>query len=123
MSVEGVDKVKKKISDIFVVRKAQLYALCSYYAELAKQEFDSRQPSGQNAEGEFWTSRTGQAAMRVFGKAGYDGAIAVFWALAHGVDYGVYLELANDRRHASLDKIIKPMVLFFLQDVKEIYGQ
>lgn len=52
-----------------------------------------------------WTDRTGHARQRLSGKAeptdtGYD------LILAHGVDYGIFLELANEKRYAIIQQTI-----------------
>lgn len=45
------------------------------------------------------------------------------WFAAHGVDYGLYLELANDKRNAALLPTIKRFAGRYLGDVKRIYGE
>lgn len=53
-----------------------------------------------------WTDRTSSARLRMKGKAfkvnnGYK------LELAHGVNYGVWLELANEGKYAIIDKTIR----------------
>lgn len=53
-----------------------------------------------------WTDRTGQARQRLHG---YTGAISNGYriTLAHGVDYGLWLELANEKRFAIIPPTIE----------------
>lgn len=53
-----------------------------------------------------WTDRTGQARQRLKGSTEVmDDVIRI--KLAHGVDYGVFLELAREKKHAILWPIIE----------------
>ena len=53
-----------------------------------------------------WTDRTGQARQRLHG---YVGTISKGYRiiLAHGVDYGIWLELANEKRFAIIPQAIE----------------
>lgn len=52
-----------------------------------------------------WTDRTGQARLRLVGWVEYlKGKLRIH--IGHGVDYGVYLELCNEKKYA----ILKPTV-------------
>lgn len=53
-----------------------------------------------------WTDRTGQARQRLHG---YVGNIPEGYriTLAHGVDYGLWLELANEKRFAIIPQAIE----------------
>lgn len=53
-----------------------------------------------------WTDRTGQARQRLHG---YVGEIPEGYriSLAHGVDYGIFLELANERRFSIIPQSIE----------------
>jgi hypothetical protein len=44
----------------------------------------------------------------------------VGWFLAHATDYGVYLELANDRKHAALLPTTLRYYSRFMRDLKSI---
>jgi len=44
------------------------------------------------------------------------------WFIAHGVDYGVYLTLANDRRNDALTFIIRKFAGRYFNDVKKVFG-
>ena len=117
----SVTKVKKNIKKIYKRRRAALYALALDYAARAIKFFRSVQPQRPNSKGLFWHNRTGQASARMFTGA----EIAdnwVSWFMSHGVQYGVYLELANDRRDEALNPIISEFTFFYLKDVRTIFS-
>ena len=43
------------------------------------------------------------------------------WFLAHGIEYGVYLELANDGQNAAIRFNVELLAQDFFDDVKELY--
>ena len=53
-----------------------------------------------------WTDRTGHARQRL---KGYVGKSEAGWRiyLAHGVDYGLWLELAHEKRYSIIPKTIE----------------
>lgn len=115
------DQITINIDKIINRRIASLEALNRYYAALVLQYFRSVQPPSIGQKGEFWENQTGQAALRVFSTAfreGYD----MGFLIAHGVDYGVYLEYANNRQNAALWPIIKRFAGRYFQDVKRIWS-
>lgn len=117
----GIIEVKKNIRSIYERRRIALLALALSYAGRAINTFRRLQPPGPNAKGFFWTNRTGQAAARVFTNATLEKNI-VTWFISHGVQYGVYLELANDRKHEALRVIINLFLQDYLRDVRRLYG-
>ena len=88
---------------------------------MAIQYFISVQKTGIGNPGKYWHNQTEQAAARVFAKAFRDGK-DFGWFIAHGVDYGVYLTLANDRKHDGLTPIIKRYAGRYFNDVKKLFG-
>lgn len=53
-----------------------------------------------------WTDRTGQARQRLKGTAEkVDDKFRI--ALSHGVDYGIWLELAHEKRYAVLEPTVR----------------
>lgn len=52
-----------------------------------------------------WTDRTGHARQRLTGRS-YKVSKGYELSLAHGVDYGVWLELAHEKRFAIIDPTI-----------------
>jgi len=118
---DDVRRVQKNIADIYEVRKAYIYALCVAYAGYALRRFRSRQPAMIGARGRYWVNRTGQAAARFFAKA-FKRGTTLGWMVAHGVPYGVYLELANDRRNQAIKPIIEAFSGPFFTAVRDYVG-
>lgn len=117
MSVIGIEVVQENIRQIFQRRIAALEALCLYYAARAQAELYKRQSANK-----YWTNRTYQALDRAFGRAfKEDGSVYGFF-LAHGVQYGVYLEFARSGQNAALWPVVKDLVNPFLSDVAKIFG-
>lgn len=54
-----------------------------------------------------WTDRTGQARQRLTGQAYWENPKIVVAAIAHQVDYGIWLELAHQRKYAILEKALE----------------
>lgn len=88
--VAGLNKLESKTDAVIRV-----------YAEQCAQKLkDSAQ------ENRRWTDRTGQARQRL---RGYVGKISAGYriTLAHGVDYGIWLELANEKKYAIIPQTIE----------------
>lgn len=120
-NVTGIDNVKRNIDKIYARRKAALYALAISYAGQALSIFRKEQ-----AEQTFWNNRTNQAYQRVFSKAfKIDKKLVqdeIGFFLSHGVIYGIYLELANDRKNEALRPIMMSLAPKFIADAKKIVG-
>lgn len=54
-----------------------------------------------------WTDRTGHAKQRLHGDFQELPGEGFKLSLAHGVDYGIWLELAHEKRFAIIDKTIE----------------
>lgn len=113
--ITGLNEVKRNIRSIEERRVVATIALCEYYAGLAQQTFRER----QIANG-FWTNRTNTAYNEVFADNFRDGNDVGFF-IAHAVEYGVYLELANDRKHEALRPIIIELLPKFESDLRRIW--
>ena len=111
-----INNVKTQIRGIYDRRRAALFALSLRYAGLALQFFRAQQSTGR-----YWENQTNTALNAMFSDAFQSGDV-VGWFLAHGVQYGVYLELANDRRHEAIRPIVAMFAPRFIQDVKELFG-
>jgi hypothetical protein len=112
--------LKKNIRSIYERKELALYALALNFAAMAINYFRQLQPSTPGAQGAYWHNRTGQAAARVFSNAELTRQF-ISWFMAHGVQYGDYLELANNRRHEALKPIIERYVGRYLQDAQRIF--
>ena len=110
MSLLGLSAVKTNIAAIYKERKAKLYALALSYAGQAINKARSEKE---------WTDRTSQAKDRMFAEAFIDGSDIGFF-LSHGVDYGLYLELANDRRYEIIRPVIEELAPKFYEDAQKI---
>lgn len=114
--LDGVAAIKTAIGGEFERRKTMVYALCKMYAGLVLQRFRQKQ-----AQDKFWHNRTNTAYDTVFSDAEVvEGAIYFF--LAHTVEYGVYLELANDRKHESLRPTVMAFYSRFTKDLEALYA-
>lgn len=66
-----------------------------------------------------WTDRTGAARQRL---QGYTHRTTTGWriVLAHGVDYGIWLELANEKRFAIVGPLIQLSAPYILRDFENL---
>ena len=87
--VKGLEKFESK-SDAAISAYAQTSAL--KLQNYAKQHHP-------------WTDRTGHARQRLTGSS-YKVEKGYELSLAHGVDYGIWLELAHEKRFAIIDPTI-----------------
>jgi hypothetical protein len=108
-----VEVVKKNIEDIYKRKIVVTRLLCKTYAAEAEQLFRRFQTFDT-----FWTNRTEGAYDNVYGKSYRDGD-SIGWFLAHAVKYGIYLELANDRKHEALRPTVMELLPKFMADLKE----
>jgi len=112
--VNDINKVKGNITNIYSRKVAGVYALCLEYCALALRYFRSAQ-----AGNKFWKNVTNQAMDRMFTNP-FKTSAYIGWLMAHGVKYGVYLELSNDRRHEAIRLVIQRFAGRFLEAVKDI---
>lgn len=103
--MKGLKSLKNNIRNLYERRAAQLYALALFYAAKAFNDFRTKQ-----AANTYWQNQTFTAADTVFSD-GFRNANSIGWFIAHVVEYGVYLELANDGQNQAL----RPTVLLFAQ--------
>lgn len=116
----SADLVKRNIARIQRRNRAIVYAICVDFAARALNEFRERQPTGVDTAGEFWHNQSGQAAARVFSSAFREGDV-LGWFLAHAVQYGVYLELANNRQNEALRPIVLRYQTRFFRAVTDVF--
>ncbi|MDH4127371.1 MAG: hypothetical protein OEV44_01360 [Spirochaetota bacterium] len=119
-SREDANRVKQRISETFKRKQAAVFIVASQYAGLSKEYFDREQNTGIGNPGRFWVNRTDQAADSFFCIPFVDG-LDVGYRVAHNKDYGVYLELANDRKHEAIRPVIKRYKNEFIKSVRSIY--
>lgn len=109
------------VRSIFERRKIAVMALNEEYAERALKMFREKQPLGTAGTSGVWNNQTGQAAAAVFSDVILEGD-EIGFLLAHGKDYGVWLELANDRKYEVLRPIVEALSASYLKDVEKIYA-
>ncbi len=115
--MEGIEQVKISIEEIYERKKSAVYALCTYYAALALQFFRGRQ-----SRDFYWTNQTHIAMDTVFARGFREGNDAMGWFMAHTQQYGVKLELGNDRKYESIRPIVERYYERFHADLEKIYG-
>jgi hypothetical protein len=113
--VDDTNRFIKFTTETFERRRAALFALSRFFASEALRKFRSLQ-----YQDSFWQNQTGEAARRVFARGFVDDNI-VGWFIAHGVEYGVYLELANNGENAALTKITNMFAEDFFRQAQSLY--
>ena len=107
-------QVADNIANIYELKKVKLYALSVSYAARAVNMFKSFQDGNV-----FWDNQTDDALKRMFAKAFIDGNEIGFF-LSHGVEYGIYLELANDRQNEAIKPIIEILAPQFFREARAL---
>jgi len=67
-----------------------------------------------------WQDRTGNARAGLHGGSFWDNPFMLMVFIAHSMSYGVYLELAHDRKYAILEESRDKFKDSFYQGVKKI---
>ena len=115
-TAKDVKTVSTKIIKIYAQREAAAFALAQSFAIKAHNIFKTNQSAGK-----YWSNKTFNAFDRVFANAFHD-STGVGFFLAHGIEYGIYLELANDRKHKALKPIMSGLAISFIRRLKNMYG-
>lgn len=113
--IDDTNKAVKRIEGIFEKRKAAIYAISLNYAAIALTYFKTQQ-----AGDGFWNNQTADAFRKVFTNAFIEGDV-IGWFIAHNVEYGIYLELANDRQNEALRPVIKRFAGRYFDSVAKLY--
>lgn len=98
------------MADFFARKVAALQALGDHYAGKMEGEAKDNKP---------WKNRTGHAQQGLFGEAKAVNALLKV-RLAHSVDYGVYLELANSGKYAILQPTVQKNAPQFFRDAERV---
>ena len=109
-----VAKINTNIKGVFGRRRTALLALCIQYSAKALQLFRVR----QRANG-YWNNQTFTAMNTVYGNP-YITEDVVGFFLSHLQEYGIYLELANNRKHEALWPIIRELESEFIEKVQRL---
>lgn len=113
--------VTTKLRGILADREKNIKARAHAYLGQMLQAFHERQPSGQGIAGKYWTNQTSEAANAVFGEV-FATKTEIGFFIAHGVKYGIYLELANDRKNQALGPLIEEFGMKFIASVQKLAG-
>lgn len=114
--MSGKEYSGANLNAIFDRKIDALYAYAKVLAEEALQEMQTEQ-----AGNEYWNNETRQALQRLFSDSFLEEDSVGFF-LAHGVEYGVYLELANDRQNEILRPKAEKYALKFKLFAQELFG-
>lgn len=112
---KDIAKVSGNIKKNFYDKKIIAFALAQSMAVKMLNEFRERQSNN-----EFWTNRTQQAFQRVFTGAEKSDS-EIYFFIAHGVEYGSYLEFANDRQNEALRPLSLKYGEMYFKALAEIY--
>lgn len=118
MASTDTEKVKRSIRSEFEKKERAVYALCVYYAGVVLRHFRIHQEMGT-----YWSNQTNIAKDTVFSQAfKEEGGKVLGFFLAHTVQYGVYLELANNRQNEALRPIINEYLPQFMKKLEKLYA-
>jgi len=127
MAKRGLGAMLDIIDDALDRRRASATALCLQFAGKALKEFRVRQ-----ANQEFWDNQTFAAMDSVFSDAIRGQGNDVGWFLAHGVEYGIYLEqwtwsdelkrLDDGRISSALRVVLSALQPEFFEKLQRIYA-
>lgn len=121
MMANAASEVNKRIAQIFSDRTTEVFLLANTYSKACLDEFQSEQKTGAGVIGKYWHNRTGLAADRMFAEPIEEGT-SIGWFMAHTMDYGVYLELCNNRDHEAIRPLVEKWGALFIAKVRELYG-
>ncbi len=105
----------ESVARLYDRKKAAVYAICLRYAAKALNYFRRKQ-----AAEKYWENQTNQARDRMFA-GGLKEDDVYGWFMAHGVEYGVYLELGNNGRHEAIKPVIDAFKEAFFADIGKLY--
>lgn len=69
-----------------------------------------------------WTDRTGNARQRLKGSTRWE-EHALIAAISHNVDYGMWLELCNEKKYAILEKALNSQAQELLRSYQRFLNQ
>jgi hypothetical protein len=101
----GLPEVNRNLEAWLLKTEASLYMVCEVASKQLEQYAKQNRP---------WTDRTANARQGLFGSTGRYGTMFRIF-ISHQVDYGVWLELANQGKYAILEQTVNA-------NVKEIYA-
>jgi hypothetical protein len=118
-NTESIKRAVKNIDSEFKRREKLAVAKCRQYAGSAEKDIKKKQGTTKG-QGTVWTNRTSQAIEGIQGYVIKD-KDEIGWGVCHTMEYGVYLETANDRKYEILWPMVQTLKPRFEQDIKAIY--
>ena len=115
-TVNNAPAVAENIKKIYERRVVAVFALAGNNALQALLRFKRAQ--SQNT---FWKNETSDALNRMSTKPFKRGTLIGF-RMTHGIFYGIWLELANEGRHAAIRPIIGIQAKIFFKEAKALYS-
>ncbi len=115
-NMRGVKEVQNNILNIFNRRRAAAYAISQGFALEALNDFRREQ-----SQERYWVNQTNQAMDRMFAKAFLE-KDATGWSMSHGVEYGAYLELANNGKNQAIKPTVDKIKPEFFKAIRRIYS-
>jgi len=113
----GADEVIRNLRAWGEQRKAEGIMLAQDWARKLEAQMKEEQ-----AQEKYWKNRTHNALNGLRGEVIVSkGGDEVIIALAHSVEYGPYLELANDGRHAILKPTLDAAIPEIYADYKRLW--
>lgn len=116
-TAQDVIKVAKNIVDAYNRKRVALYVLSLDYAGRIINDFRQIQEGAEL----YWENQSGDAARTMFSDAFLNDKEVGFF-MSHMQQYGIYLELANDRQNEAIRPLIQKWAPRFFKDAKEIIG-
>ena len=89
------------IAKNLIEKEVKTMAALNLYGDSVSKEMEAYAKSNRP-----WQDRTGEARKRLKGNKKNMGNV-VRCEIAHGVDYGIFLEMCNERRFAILEPTVK----------------
>lgn len=108
---EGANEVKKNLQDWASRQRAAVIMLAKNW---------SGQLEGRAKAAAPWTDRTGNARNGLFGGTDVRGNEARI-LLGHSMEYGIFLELARDGKHAILKPTLDAAIPEISRDYKKLW--
>lgn len=106
----GSDRVIRNMQNWLERTKAQIYALAEAYSAQMEAYAKPNAP---------WTDRTSHARQNLFGYV-RETEEQIQARIAHGEEYGVYLELLRQGKYAILRPTVNRFFGDFIRDVKRV---
>jgi hypothetical protein len=109
--MNGLNEVLKNLNDWAQKQKAGCEAVAkTTAANMQNYARDKRR----------WKDITGAARAGLHGDGGWESETVLKAFIAHGMDYGVYLELAHDRKYKLLEEVRDRFRNDFVNNIKRI---